>query len=42
MCGRAGYEFEDYKDDNGKRQIEKVGTKMKTEGGPGSSLHFWS
>jgi hypothetical protein len=32
MCGRAGYEFEDYKDDNGKRQIEKVGTKMKTEG----------
>jgi AAA domain len=31
MCGRAGYEFEDYKDDNGKRQIEKIGTKMKTE-----------
>jgi hypothetical protein len=35
MCGRAGYEFEDYKDDNGKRQIEKVGTKMKTEGETG-------
>jgi hypothetical protein len=35
ICGRAGYEFEDYKDDNGKRQIEKVGTKMKTEGETG-------
>lgn len=35
MCGRAGYEFSDYKDDNGKRQIEKVGTKMKTEGETG-------
>jgi hypothetical protein len=35
MCGRAGYEFADYKDDNGKRQIEKTGTKMKTEGETG-------
>jgi hypothetical protein len=35
MCGRAGYEFSDYKDDNGKRQIEKTGTKMKTEGETG-------
>lgn len=35
MCGRAGYEFTDYKDDNGKRQIEKTGTKMKTEGETG-------
>ena len=35
MCGRAGYEFTDYRDDNGKRQIEKTGTKMKTEGETG-------
>jgi hypothetical protein len=35
MCGRAGHEFTDYKDDNGKRQIEKTGTKMKTEGETG-------
>jgi hypothetical protein len=35
MCGRAGYEFDDYKDDQGKRHIEKVGTKMKTEGETG-------
>jgi hypothetical protein len=32
MCGRAGDIFENYVDDNGKRQMEKIGTKMKTEG----------
>jgi AAA domain len=32
MCGRAGDVFENYVDDNGKRQMEKIGTKMKTEG----------
>lgn len=31
MCGRAGDETEQYTDDNGKRQFEKVGVKMKTE-----------
>jgi hypothetical protein len=35
MCGRAGHEFEDYKDANGNRKIEKVGTKMKAEGETG-------
>jgi len=31
MCGRVSDETEQYTDDNGKRQFEKVGTKMKTE-----------
>jgi hypothetical protein len=31
MCGRAGDNLEQYTDDEGKRQLEKVGTKMKTE-----------
>lgn len=31
MCGRAGDETEQYTDENGKRQFEKVGVKMKTE-----------
>lgn len=31
MAGRAGDETEQYTDDNGKRQFEKVGVKMKTE-----------
>ncbi|MDE2472668.1 MAG: AAA family ATPase, partial [Bradyrhizobium sp.] len=31
MAGRAGDETEQYVDDNGKRQFEKVGVKMKTE-----------
>ncbi|HLH92108.1 MAG TPA: AAA family ATPase [Xanthobacteraceae bacterium] len=35
MCGRAGHEFSEYRDDNGKRQLEKTGTKMKTEGETG-------
>ncbi len=32
MTGRAGYEYEDEKDDEGKRQIYKAGIKMKVEG----------
>jgi hypothetical protein len=32
MTGRAGYEYEDYKDERGKRQIAKSGIKMKMEG----------
>lgn len=32
MTGRAGYEYEDEKDENGKRQIYKSGIKMKVEG----------
>lgn len=32
MTGRAGYEYEDEKDEEGKRQIYKVGIKMKAEG----------
>jgi hypothetical protein len=31
MCGRAGDDLEQYTDENGKRQLEKVGVKMKTE-----------
>ena len=31
MCGRAGDDTEQYTDENGKRQFEKVGIKMKTE-----------
>jgi hypothetical protein len=31
MAGRVSDETEQYTDDNGKRQFEKVGTKMKTE-----------
>jgi hypothetical protein len=31
MCGRAGDDLEQYTDENGKRQLEKIGTKMKTE-----------
>lgn len=32
MCGRAGYEYSDEKDEHGKRQIYKSGVKMKVEG----------
>lgn len=32
FCGRAGYEYSDEKDENGKRQIYKSGVKMKAEG----------
>ena len=33
LCGRAGYEYENSIDEEtGKREIEKVGTRMKTEG----------
>lgn len=32
MTGRAGYEYEDEKDEDGKRQIFKSGVKMKVEG----------
>lgn len=35
MCGRASDETEQYTDDNGKRQFEKVGVKMKTESDTG-------
>lgn len=31
MCGRAGDDLEQYTDEDGKRQLEKVGVKMKTE-----------
>lgn len=32
ICGRAGYEYDHYTDEAGKRQIEKSGIKMKAEG----------
>ena len=32
MCGRAGYEYDHFTDDNGKKQLEKSGIKMKAEG----------
>jgi|GEM_PF-918112 len=35
MCGRAGDDLEQYTDEQGKRQLEKVGVKMKTEGETG-------
>jgi hypothetical protein len=31
MCGRQGYEYDMYEDDNGKKKIEKAGVKMKAE-----------
>lgn len=31
VCGRAGYEYEDSVNEDGKREISKVGTKMKVE-----------
>lgn len=31
ICGRSAFVYENYQDEEGKRQIEKVGTKMKTE-----------
>lgn len=32
ICGRAGYEYDHYTDDSGKKQIEKTGIKMRAEG----------
>ena len=32
MCGRAGYEYGFFEDEDGKKQLEKTGTKMKVEG----------
>lgn len=32
MCGRAGYEYDHYTDDSGKKQIEKSGVKLRAEG----------
>ena len=31
MCGRAGDRFNDYIDEDGRRKMEKIGTKMRTE-----------
>ena len=31
MCGRAGYEYDFFQDDAGKKQLEKTGIKMKAE-----------
>lgn len=32
LCGRAGYEYDYFEDDNGKKNLEKTGIKMKAEG----------
>jgi hypothetical protein len=32
ICGRAGYEYDYFQDDAGKKQLEKTGIKMKAEG----------
>lgn len=32
LCGRAGYEYDFFEDDDGKKQLEKTGIKMKAEG----------
>lgn len=31
LCGRAGYEYDFFEDDSGKKQLEKTGVKMKAE-----------
>jgi hypothetical protein len=31
MCGRAGYEYDFFENDNGKKELEKTGIKMKAE-----------
>jgi hypothetical protein len=43
MCGRAGYEFDFFEDENGKKQLEKTGVKMRaeTETGYEPSLLIW-
>lgn len=35
MCGRQGYTYDHFEDDDGKKQIEKTGLKMKAEGETG-------
>ena len=32
LCGRAGYEYDYFEDDAGKKELEKTGIKMKAEG----------
>ena len=32
VCGRAGFEYDFFEDDDGKKQLEKTGIKMKAEG----------
>jgi hypothetical protein len=32
LCGRAGYEYDYFEDDDGAKQLEKTGIKMKAEG----------
>lgn len=32
LCGRAGFEYDHFEDEDGKKQIEKSGVKMKAEG----------
>lgn len=32
ICGRAGYEYDYFQDESGKKQLEKTGIKMKAEG----------
>jgi hypothetical protein len=35
MCGRAGYEYDFFEQDGGKKELQKVGVKMKAEGETG-------
>jgi hypothetical protein len=35
LCGRAGYEYDHFEDDAGKKELEKTGIKMKAEGETG-------
>jgi hypothetical protein len=32
LCGRAGYEYDYFENDHGKKELEKTGVKMKAEG----------
>ncbi len=35
MCGRAGYEYDHFENEGGKKELEKTGIKMKAEGETG-------
>lgn len=35
MCGRAGYEYDFFENENGKKELEKTGIKMRAEGETG-------
>src|SRR5262249_22498707 len=40
LCGRAGYEYDYFTDDAGKKQLEKIDIKMRVEHETGYELHL--